>query len=266
LDIGSCLSRGWDLFKNNAGILLGSTALYFVIILAVSFALALILNGVLLTIISKEAMQSAEFKIGFDFLFRVLSSLVFGPLIGGIYYIFIRTMREQTTGIGDLFIGFSRAFPQLFLGYLVFNLIIGLCMMPYNIIETQHMAPLLAQMQRGPTPEQMQALLPELWAALASSMPVLLACMIPMVYLLTNLQFSFPLIIDREMDFWTAIKGSWKMVHKHWFTVFGFILITGLINIVGLFLCCVGFLFTFAITTAACVFAYETIFGRPRQS
>ena len=266
LDIGGCLSRGWDLFKNNAGILLGCSLLYFVILLAVSLALALILNGIFSTIVPKEAMQSAGFKIGFDILFRVVSSLAIGPLIGGLYYIFIRTMREQTTGVGGLFIGFSRGFPHMFLGYLVFNLVIGLCMVPYNIVETSRMAPLLAQMQHGPPPEQMQALLPELWSALAGSLPVLLACMIPMAYLLNNLQFSLALIIDRQMDFWTAIKLSWKMVHKHWFTVFGLFLLIGLINVGGALLCCVGFLFTFPITTAAWIVAYETIFGDKRST
>ncbi len=266
LDIGGCLSRGWDLFKNNAGILLGCSVLYFLIILAVSFVLGMILNVILLAIVPKEAMESAAFKIGFDILFRVVSALVFGPLIGGFYYVFIKIMRGQDIGVGGLFIGFSKAFPQLFLGYLVFTMVMGLCMVPYNIIETSRMAPLLAQMQHGATPEQMQTILPELWSVLAGSLPILLACMIPMAYLLINLQFSLPLIIDREMDFWTAIKWSWKMTHKHWFTVFGLVLIIGLINIAGALLCCVGFLFTFAITTAAFVFAYETIFGESRRT
>jgi hypothetical protein len=63
------------------------------------------------------------------------------------------------------------------------------------------------------------------------------------------------------MDFWTAIKTSWKMVHKHWFTVFGLTFVLWLINIGGLCLCCVGFLVTLAITIAAMTYAYETMFG-----
>ncbi len=263
LDIGGCLSRGWELFKNNAGVLLGSTALYFVIIIAVSMALGLVLNMMLMAAFSKDAMQTAPFKIGFDFLFRAVSALAFGPLAGGIYYIFIRTIRGQVTGVGDLFAGFPKAFAQLFLGYLVFILLLGLCLAPYNFIEAARMAPLLVQMQQGLPPDQLRPVMMQLWGIFVDSMPILFVSMLPAIYILTSIQFSLPLIIDREMDFWSSIKWSWKMTHKHWFTVFGLVFIMGLINLVGFCLCCVGLLFTFAITTAACMYAYETIFGAP---
>jgi len=264
LDIGGCLGRGWGLFKNNAGILLGTTALYFLIIIAVSIALGMVLNMMFLVVFSRDDLQSAPVKMGTDFLFRIISALAFGPLAGGIYYIFIRAIRGQMTGVGDLFAGFPKAFLQLFLGYLVFILLLGLCLAPYNYIEFSRMAPLLMQMQHGLPPDQMRPVLQQIWGIFVDSSPILLVCMIPAVYVLTSILFSLPLIIDRGMDFWPSIKWSWKMTHKHWFTVFGLVFITGLINLVGFCLCCcVGLLFTFAITTAAYMYAYETIFGGP---
>ncbi|HEY1789892.1 MAG TPA: DUF4339 domain-containing protein [Verrucomicrobiae bacterium] len=266
LDIGGCISRGWNLFANNLGILLGSTVLYFVMIIIVSMVLGFILNIILLPILGKEAMQSATFKVSFDFLFRLSSAPLLGPLTGGLYYIIIETMRGRTAGVGELFIGFQKKFPQLFLGYLVYTLVAAVCLAPFTIVETSRMGPALAQFQHGTVPpSEMQAALLQIWAAFSSCMPIFILCLIPTIYLMVNLQFVLPLIIDKEMDFWTAIKMSWRMVHKHWFTLFGLLFLIGLINIAGVCLCCIGVFFTFAFTTAACMFAYETIFGESRS-
>lgn len=266
LDIGRCISRGWALFADNLGILLGSTLLYFVLVIVVSMVLGFIANPILISIVGKEAMQSATFKISFDLLFRIVTAPLFGPLIGGLYYIIIQTMRGRPPQVGQLFIGFQKMFAHLFLGYLVFTLIGALCLVPFTIIETSRIGPVLLQFQNGGVqPAEMHAKLFELWGAFTSCVPVLLVCFIPTIYFMVNLQFVLPLIIDKEMDFWTAIKTSWRMVHKHWFTLFGLLFLIGLINIGGFCLCCIGFLFTFAFTTAACVYAYETIFGESRS-
>ncbi|HXC36015.1 MAG TPA: DUF4339 domain-containing protein [Candidatus Acidoferrales bacterium] len=267
LDIGRCISRGWSLFADNLGILLGSTILYFVLVFVVAIVLGFIANAIALPILGKEAMQSAGFKVTFDFLFRIVTAPLFGALAGGIYYIVIQTMRGRPHGVGELFIGFQKMFLHLFLGYLVFSLVTAVCFAPFTIIETTRIGPALAQFQRGGVPpSEMQSVLLQMWAAFSSCLPIFVLCVIPAVYLTVNLSFVLPLIIDKEMDFWTAIKTSWRMVHKHWFTLFGLLFLIGLINIVGVCLCCIGVFFTFAFTTAASMFAYETIFGESRST
>jgi uncharacterized membrane protein len=91
--------------------------------------------------------------------------------------------------------------------------------------------------------------------------PVVLICLIPMVYLQTCWLFTLPLIIDKQMDFGAAMKASWKMVNKHWWQVFGLSILIGLVNLVGALACLVGLLFTVPIGFAALMYAYETIFG-----
>lgn len=265
LDIGGCISRGWSLFADNLGILLGSTVLYFVLIFVASTVLGVMANPILMSVLGKEAMQSVTFKISFDFLFRIITAPLFGPLAGGLYYIFIQTMRGRPPQVGQLFIGFQKMFVQLFLGYLVFTLVGAVCLVPFTIAETSRLGPIFAQLQSGTvTPAEMHAKLLQLSSAMSSCVPVLIVCLIPTIYFLVNLQFVLPLIIDKEMNFWAAIKTSWRMVHKHWFTLFGLLFLIGLINIGGICLCCIGVLFTFAFTTAACMYAYETIFGESR--
>lgn len=268
LDIGGCISRGWNLFANNLGILFGSSVLYFVLVIILVIVLGFIMTTVVASVVPRESVQSATVQISQNLVLKALMALVLGPLIGGLYYIFIQTIRGRPSEVGDLFIGFQKAYPQLFLGQLVFTLALGVCFIPASIAQISRMAPVLAELPRfqhgAATPAEMQEFFSEMGAAFAGSLPVFLACVVPAIYLATNFLFTLPLIIDKGMDFWTAIKTSWRMAHKHWFTVFGLLFLTGLINLGGLCLCCVGFFFTFAFTTAALMFAYETIFGESR--
>ena len=90
--------------------------------------------------------------------------------------------------------------------------------------------------------------------------------MIPVTYLSVNWLFTQALIIDKGMDFRTAMKTSWKMVHKHWWHVFGLVVVMGLLNLAGFCLCCVGLLFTLPAGVAVLMFAYETIFSEGQAS
>ena len=82
-----------------------------------------------------------------------------------------------------------------------------------------------------------------------------------MIYLQISWSFTLPLIIDKQMNFWPAMKASWKKVHKHWWLLLGFTVVVGLLNLAGACACCIGLLFTVPIGIAATMFAYEIIFG-----
>jgi hypothetical protein len=189
-----------------------------------------------------------------------------GPLMGGVYFVFIQKIRDQPVGIGNLFDGFQKAYGQLFLGQLVVSFVISLCMIPYNLVSAAKMNPLFQQLHQSAqaSPADVQNLMPQLLSAFTSSLPILLICMIPVTYLSINWQFTLPLIIDKQMTFGTAMKTSWKMVHKHWWQLFGLVVVAGLISLIGIFGCCIGIIFTIPIGIAAIMTAYETIFGARR--
>jgi uncharacterized membrane protein len=88
--------------------------------------------------------------------------------------------------------------------------------------------------------------------------------MIPLIFITTNWLFTLPLIIDRRLDFWTAMKTSWRQVMRHWGSVFALLILAGLINIAGILACGVGVLFTAPIVIGAMMLAYETIFRAAR--
>src|SRR6185437_11130333 len=162
--------------------------------------------------------------------------------------------------VGKIFDGFRSGYWQLFLGYLIPALFYLACLAPFFIVFFMKVFPLLAQIQHA-SPNDMQAVLPQMKSAFLASLPVFLIVMIPLMYLSINWQFTLPLIIDKKMDFWTAMKTSWKMVHKHWFTVFGLLVVIGLLNIAGAIACCVGLIFTMPLGFAILICGYEIIFS-----
>jgi hypothetical protein len=256
LDLVGCITSGWNLLKNNFGTLFVS----FLVLILVAFVFFGFLGLMVSGIIPQRLFAIALFKVCSNYFLSAVSALVMGPLLGGLYYVYLKAMRGQLANVGDVFAGFKKSFPQLVLGYLVVVLATGLCMAPFNYVSAEKLDPLLAQMQNA-QPTEVQNLLPQLLSAFMGVLPILFICMIPVTYLSVNWLFTQSLIIDKQMDFWTAMKTSWKMVNKHWWQIFGLVILISLLNVAGLCACCVGLLFTIPIGIAALMIAYETIFG-----
>ena len=69
------------------------------------------------------------------------------------------------------------------------------------------------------------------------------------------------LILDKQLDFWPAMELSRKVVTKHWWSVFGLVLLGCVVALAGVLACGVGFFVTLPLAQAATVYAYEDIFG-----
>ncbi len=241
LDIGGCIARGWELVKTNMNLLFVGTLLYLLIEVAIGGLSNIPLIGAV---------------------FSIANFVISGPLLGGVFYLFISAIRGAPVEIGDIFAGFRRAFGQLFLGTLLQGLLMGACMLPFLVVFLIKFIPLISHfqgLQKGALPDA--ETLAALKSILFATGPVLLLCAIPATYLSVCWKFTLPLIIDRQMEFWPAMKTSFKQVNRHWWQVFGLVIVIGLINLAGLLACCVGLLFTIPIGFAALMFAYETIFS-----
>jgi uncharacterized membrane protein len=241
LDMGGCISRGWELVKGKMGLLFVGTLLYLLIEGAIGGLANIPIIGAL---------------------FSIANFIISGPLIGGVYYLFIRAIRSEPAEIGDVFSGFRRAFGQLFLGVFIQGLLIGVCLIPFFVmllIKLAPLAPQLVQLRSGTPPNAETIAILE--SILFTTLPVAFLGAIPAVYLSVCWKFTLPLIVDKQMDFWTAMGTSRKMVKKHWWLVFGLTILISLLNVAGICACCVGVFFTIPIGIAALMFAYETIFS-----
>jgi hypothetical protein len=96
VDIGNCISRGWNLVTRNFWLLVGAV-----------FVLGLIESAI---------------------------PFIRGVCMGGLYFLLLKLIRGERAQFGDAFAGFSLAFVQLFLAGLVSNLLTGLgvilCIVP----------------------------------------------------------------------------------------------------------------------------------------
>jgi len=88
-----------------------------------------------------------------------------------------------------------------------------------------------------------------------------LLCIIPGVYLAVVWKFTLPLVIDKQLGFWEAMGLSRKVVTRQWWSLFALFLLSGLISVLGLIVCCIGVFVTAPIGIAAILYAYEDILG-----
>jgi hypothetical protein len=89
------------------------------------------------------------------------------------------------------------------------------------------------------------------------------ACLLlPGIYLVVAWLFTLPLIIDKGLEFWPAMRLSRKTITKHWWKFLGFFLVLLLLNIAGVMACFVGVLFTLPVTYSAIMYAYEDIINQ----
>ena len=91
IQIGSCISRGWALVKANFWLLVGA-----------SFVSLLLAGG-----------------CGIPYIGPVISLIIGGPMMGGLYALILKKIRGQSATLGDAFVGFSIAFVPLMLAHIV---------------------------------------------------------------------------------------------------------------------------------------------------
>jgi hypothetical protein len=88
-----------------------------------------------------------------------------------------------------------------------------------------------------------------------------LCLILPGIYLWIAWTFTLPLIVDRRLDFWSAMEVSRKMVTRHWWKLLAFVVVLALLKYAGLLIFCLGIFITGPIAMAALMYAYEDVFG-----
>src|SRR2546423_1789733 len=79
VDIGAAVSRGWEVFKADAGTIIGASVLVYLVLMAINVI---------------------------PYLSWLLALFFTGPLMAGLWLFYIRQVRGKQTGISDAFSGF----------------------------------------------------------------------------------------------------------------------------------------------------------------
>jgi uncharacterized membrane protein len=84
---------------------------------------------------------------------------------------------------------------------------------------------------------------------------------IPGIVVSALYMFTFPLLIDKKMDFWEAMETSRKVVMKNLFEMSIFMLILYMFIVIGMLLLLVGLIVAVPFVLAAIAFAYIDLIG-----
>ncbi|MCX8156963.1 MAG: DUF4339 domain-containing protein [Verrucomicrobiae bacterium] len=170
--IGDCLSAGWRLVTSDFWPVVGVSALIMVIMTATNMAW--------------------------------VGLLLIGPLLGGLFHYFLKKVRGQPAVLGDAFAGFTMAFLQLFLLYLISSLFITLglllCLIPgiYLMVAYYFVYPLMIdrRLDFWPAMEISRRVVNKIWwQVLGLALVLALVNLLGVLALCVGVFISFPVTV-----------------------------------------------------------------------
>jgi membrane-anchored glycerophosphoryl diester phosphodiesterase (GDPDase) len=175
--------------------------------------------------------------------------ILLGVMMCGIYLCYLQAIDGQKVEIETLFKNFKYFLPSL--------LLVIVMIVPAIIVIAVIYVPLLIAMIMGSKLSQS-----ELMTLLFGSFAVEIVVAIIMVCLHTLLMFAFPLIVDRNLSSFQAMKLSAKAVWKNLGGVTGIWVLMFLLNLAGMLVFCVGIYFTIPLLLATQLVAYRKVFPK----
>lgn len=180
--------------------------------------------------------------------------ILMGPMMCGIYLALFQTRRGQPIEFGLLFKGFDY-FGDAVIATLIHMVPMVIVIAPAYILYIVGMFGMMASSQNGqPDPGAMLGFL-------AVFGVVFLVIMLLMIVLSVVFAFAYPLIVDRRLKGFDAVKLSIRAGFANFWRLLGMMFLTGLLTFVGVLFCYVGAFFVMPIGIAAIAAAYEQVFG-----
>lgn len=233
MDIGGCINGAWQLLTGPK--------------------MWLVIGGVAIWLGIQAGLSGFALIPFIGLLFSLVSFVIGGPLIGGVYYFLLRIIRGEAADVGDVFAGFKYRFAQLFLGQLLVTLLILATMLPGLGLLVAGVIPIANHQDPSA-------------AYIGLIIVGAIIMLIPAVYLSIGWMFTLPLIMDKRLDFWPAMQLSRKVVVRHWWTAFALSIVVGVISLAGVLLCCIGAFFSLPLAFATAMNAYEKMFSLRREA
>jgi uncharacterized membrane protein len=182
--------------------------------------------------------------------------ILMGPMMCGLYLAFFRVRRGLPIEFGTLFKGFDYFGQSVIASLLHVIPITAIVIAGYIFLYVGMFATMLAASAAG------EDAVPFAGIGVLLMFMLFFAVIILVVILISiGFTFAYPLIVDRGLQGFDAVKLSWRAAFGNFWRLLGMSLLGGLLGIVGICLCYVGILLVFPITLAAAAAAYEQVFG-----
>ena len=236
-EISVCLSYAWKLL-NGGFFLLAGTAL---IMIVIPYILGMMVKN--------------------PYAITGIHAVIQGPILGGIFFVFISRLRGEPVGFENAFYGFTNQTKQLIIGGLPLA-IPALLMLPGSLYMQEQM---LELEQHAKDPEAViaafQALLNDSKFVSLMLMPI-----IPSLYIGVISFHIIPLIVGTRLGARDAIITSVRTAHSSFLSHLGLIIMASVVSWIGILACGVGILATYPLYFGMIAYAYESIFGPYRVS
>lgn len=182
----------------------------------------------------------------------VIPIIIIGPMICGIYLCMFDAIDGRKVEVERLFKGF-----EVFGASLVVAIVV---MVPIFVLIFTIYIPMIAMAMAGPRMSESE-LIPFLFGTIVFELIFGLA----MVCIHTLLLFAFPLIADRKMGGFQAMKLSARAVWKNLGGVAGLFGVGFLVTIAGYLMLCVGLYLVMPLIIMSTAVAYRKIFPQLSQ-
>ncbi|HKU73067.1 MAG TPA: hypothetical protein VJR02_04070 [Pyrinomonadaceae bacterium] len=181
--------------------------------------------------------------------------ILLGPMMCGLYLTFFKKRRGEPIEFGTLFKGFDYFAPSLIATLLHVVPILVIVVPAYFFFYITMIVSMAAQGGSGePNPAAM-------FGIMGAFGVFWLIVMVVVIIISIGFTFAYPLIVDRKMQGFDAVKLSFRAAMANFWRLLGMSLLSSLLSIAGILLCYVGMFLVFPIVYAAVASAYEQVFG-----
>ena len=180
--------------------------------------------------------------------------ILMGPMMCGLFLTFFKMRRGEPIEFGTLFKGFDYI-GQSIIATLLHVIPIMCIFIPAYILF--YVFFLVAMVTQGGQDSNGFALL----AVVVIYALFWLAVMAVVMFISIGFMFVYPLIVDRGLGGFDAVKLSFRAAMGNFWGLFGLIFLNFLLSVGGLLLCMVGVYFVLPISYSAIATAYEQVFG-----
>jgi uncharacterized membrane protein len=179
--------------------------------------------------------------------------ILMGPMMCGLYLAFFKIRRGEPIEFGTLFKGFDYFGNSIVAALLHAVPLVAVLVPAYFLF---YVSLILSAAALGDNPSPGAVL-----GVLFTFALFMLAIFVILVILTIGFTFSYPLIVDRRLSGFDAVKLSFKAAMGNFWRLLAMVILGAFLNGAGVMLCYVGVFFTLPITYAAVAAAYEQVFG-----
>lgn len=182
--------------------------------------------------------------------------ILLGPMMCGLYLTFFKARRGEPVEFAMMFKGFDYFGPSVIATLLHIVPVVAIVLPAYLLFYVSMFVSMAAAQSGGGDPNPAA-----FFGVMAMFGLFWIVVLVIVVVISIGFMFAYPLIVDRKLQGFDAVKLSFRGALANFWRLLGLMLLTSLMSIVGLLACYVGMFLVMPIGYAAIAKAYEQVFG-----